>query len=77
MRQYRSPQPRDFYPAILLSARKEYVDQLDEMMWKDRIRTRSQLATIALSEYAERHGHPALPRRLEGRGKKSELRLSQ
>ena len=25
---------RDFYPAILLSARKEYVDQLDEMMWR-------------------------------------------
>ena len=63
---------RDFYPAILLSARKEYVDQLDEMMWRDRIRTRSQLATIALSEYAERHGHAPLPRRLEGRPKKSE-----
>src|ERR1700682_4846361 len=58
----------DSFPAITLTANRDYVERLDEICWKDRLRTRSRLATIALAEYAIAHGHAPLPRRLDGRG---------
>ena len=59
---------KDSFPAITLTANRDYVDRLDEICWKDRLRTRSRLASIALAEYALAHGHEPLPRRLDGRG---------
>lgn len=63
-----APAKQDSFPAITLTANRDYVERLDEICWKDRLRTRSRLATVALAEYAIAHGHEPLPRRLDGRG---------